>query len=299
MPTIRIYADDVDAGLCDLSGALTVGPARGAIVIMIHGYKYQPDHPDHCPWHNIYSDRADAWPSALGFGGGSNAPGLALTFGWPARGPLWAARRRALEAGHALARLIRYLHSAAPARPVHIIAHSLGVEPALEALLHVPEGAVSRIVSMTGASYRGRVEAALRSPAGQRAELINVTSRENDLFDWLYERIIAPTGPGDRAMGQGLDLPNAVTLQLDCPETLDHLARMGMPVGRDSRRICHWSAYTRPGVMAFYGMLLRRPDLYPLVRLAAGLPEAPDPRWSRLLPRPRLTPALPFLKNPG
>ena len=65
--------------------------------------------------------------------------------------------------------------------------------------------------------------------------------------------------PGDRAISHGLDAPNAVTLQLDCMDTLAHIARLGTAVGLPERRICHWSSYMRPGVLRFYNELLRTP----------------------------------------
>ncbi|HBS50504.1 MAG TPA: hypothetical protein DEA05_10695, partial [Rhodobacteraceae bacterium] len=184
----------------------------------------------------------------------------------------------------ALARVIARVHRLRPGRPCHIVAHSLGVAPALAALPHLAPGAVGRIVALTGAAYQGEVRAALATPGGQGAEFINITSRENDPFDFLFERLIAPPAPGDRPIGQGLSGPRAVTLQIDCAATLEHLARIGLPMAPPARRVCHWSAYTRPGAMRAYARLLHRPDRLPLALLRAGLPERPAPRWSRLRP---------------
>ncbi|MEY8841579.1 hypothetical protein AB9K41_21335, partial [Cribrihabitans sp. XS_ASV171] len=129
------------------------------------------------------------------------------------------------------------------------------------------------------------------------AEFINITSRENDLFDFLFERLIAPPRPGDRAIGLGLDAPNAVTLQLDCTGTLDHISRLAHPIAGAQHRICHWSSYMRPGVLHFYNALLREPERLSLDTLRRGLPEAPAPRWSRLLALPCPDLPLPFARK--
>jgi len=55
--------------------------------------------------------------------------------------------------------------------------------------------------------------------------------------------------PGERTIGYGLSAPNAVTLQIDYPDTLDRLDRIGLPIGAPERRICHWSSYTRHRIL--------------------------------------------------
>lgn len=309
MPVIRINAEG-DRPMLHRSpraAALELqrsDPGTGPAVVMIHGYKYLPGHPVHCPHRHILAlhpqdipFRPPSWPRQLGFGVGRADEGLAIAFGWHARGALWQAQRRARAAGRALAAVIRQLHHRAPGRPVHVIAHSMGTELAVEALHHLPRGAVGRIISMTGACYQSRVGEALKADAGQTAEFINVTSRENDAFDFMFERLIAPPRAGDRAIGHGLDAANAVTLQLDCAGTLDHLDRLGAPIGRPERRVCHWSAYTRPGVLRFYHDLLRHPHATPLSLIRGGLPHRPDPRWSRLFAPPALPVPLPFAQK--
>jgi hypothetical protein len=79
-----------------------------------------------------------------------------------------------------------------------------------------------------------------------------------------------------------------LTLQLDDPETLDVLGSAGFDIGAPAARICHWSPYTRPGALAFYGALLRQPERLTLAQLRAALPENAAPRWSRLMPELRL-----------
>jgi len=276
----------------------------GPVIVMIHGFRYQPGHKAHCPHRHILSLtpealpwRSPSWPRQLGFGVGNADEGLAIAFGWQARGALWQARGRARQAGRNLARVLSTIDELSPGRPVHILAHSMGVEPALEALHHLRPGIVRRIVSITGACYRSRAEAALDTPAGVCAEFVNVTSRENDLYDFLYERAIAPPRYGDRTIGLGLRAPNAVTLQLDCDRSLAHVARLGTTIAPPRHRICHWSGYMRPGALRFYANLLRRPEEFSLDRLRQGLPFSPARRWSRIVAPPRLPAPLPFMQK--
>jgi pimeloyl-ACP methyl ester carboxylesterase len=272
---------------------------EGPAIVMIHGYKYCPGLPNHCPHSNLLSlspDRPFSWPRQIGFGAGHADEGLGIAFGWCARGSLGRAQRSGRAAGRALAEVIAALKDRRPERPVHVIAHSMGTDVALEALHHLGPGAVQRVISLTGAVWASRAEAALSTPAGRSAAFVNVTSRENDFFDFVFERLLSRPAPGDRAIGHGLILPNAVTIQLDCPATLDLLARCGMPVAPPRARICHWSAYTRPGVLRLYNLLLRRPEALPLARLRGELPGQPAPRWSRLLELPAALP-LPFAQK--
>ena len=307
MPMIRINAEG--ARMAPGRGELlpcfrTMAEGSGPVIVMIHGYKYLPGHPDHCPHRRILSlhpntseIRMQSWPRRLDFGAGYANEGLGVAFGWNARGALWTAQRSAVAAGQALAEAIGALHRHNPDRPLHILSHSMGTEVALEALAHLPAGSIDRIVSMTGACYRSRALAALATPAGRGVEFFNVVSRENDAFDFLYERLLTPPAPGDRSIGQGLEAPNAVTLQIDSPHTLDFLEGLGHPVAAPERRICHWSSYTRHGILRFYNELMRHPERLPLRLLRQGIPQDSDPRWSRLLARPAIPVPLPFLQN--
>jgi len=261
----------------------------GPIIVMIHGYKYAPGHPHACPHRKILSDRpsvASNWPRNLGFGLMDPSEGLGIAFGWSARGTLHRAKTQSVSAGHALVDLTTRLKRLWPQRPLHVIAHSMGSEVAFEALHHLPAHTIGRLILMTGASFRTRAEAALQTPAGRTAELINITSRENDLFDFLHERLLGSGLWPEPSLGDGLGAPRSVTLQLDCAQTLSHLARLGRPIAPPQRRVCHWSAYARPGTLRLYAALLREPDRFSLARIRAGLPEAAAPRWSRLTSLP-------------
>ncbi|MEM9638806.1 MAG: alpha/beta hydrolase [Pseudomonadota bacterium] len=291
MPLLRINATDQGLQLHRQSGPWreAVGATdatSGPMIIMVHGFKYAPESATHCPHEKIFAMRAGGWPPALGFYGCPEAEGLGIAFGWYARGPLWQVHRRAAHLGRMLADLVIRLRDAAPERPVHVIAHSMGSEIALSALEFLPRLAIRRMILLTGASYASRAQAALITPAGQTSEVFNVISRENDLFDLAFERLVPAPKPRDRAVGQGIDRQNVLNLQLDCPQTLSTLDGLGLPVAAARRRVCHWSSYTRPGVMAFYAKLLRDPEHLPQARLAQLLPRDTSPRWSRLMKAP-------------
>ena len=269
--------------------------AAGApVVVMIHGYRYCPATPACDPHRHILalkpdlpaSGRSRSWPGALGFTA-DGSEGLALTFGWSARGRLHAAYRRAGSVGQDLSAMIASLSEAAE-RPVHVIAHSLGARVALQALAHAAPGSIGRVILMAAAELRGPAEAAADSPAGRRAEIINVTSRENDLFDFAMEILV---GRARRpALGFGLRQPrrNWLDLQIDAAATRSGLAGLGFHIGSDVARACHWSPYLRDGLFDFYRVALAQPWALPLDLLRDHLPAVQAPRWSRLLQPPRL-----------
>ena len=263
---------------CPQRALASAARGSGPITLMIHGYKYQPGSARHCPHRSIF-DAQTGWPAHLGMTAGA---GLGVCFGWAARGSLARMFETAQQVGRQLAQVVMTLHRAAPHRPVHLIAHSMGAEVALSALCHCDEGAVSRVVLITGASFQSHAARALRSPAGKTAEIFNITSRENDLFDFVFERLLGQAAPDNRALGQGIAAPNALNIQLDCPATLAGLAALGCPIGPPQSHICHWSGYTRPGALAFYAQLLAKPAVLSLPRVADMLPPQPSPRWSRL-----------------
>lgn len=297
MPMLRLTVTEKGAALHEarapllpvLRHALSRDP--GPVTVMIHGYKYQPGHALHCPHSSIFArrpapgqPRVVSWPRHLGLRG-QPGEGLGISFGWQARGSIWQAHRHAAAAGEALAELLADLRRLAPARPVNLIAHSLGARVALRAIASADPGTVNRAILLAAAEYAGTARRALETPAALQTQVLNVTSRENDLFDFLSERLIAPDSPGpDHMLGQGApDLPNLVTLQLDDPDSLRALRRAGFPIRPPERLVCHWSPYLRPGVFPLYRAVFAG-DMA-LSRLRALLPAETAPRWSRLMPR--------------
>lgn len=312
MPLFAVNAGPDGPVPHDRSGALRVLlppllERPGPVILMVHGFKYAPGHATECPHRHIFalaperdSFKVLSWPGGLGFGKGHAEEGLAIGFGWQARGSVWQAYAEAARAGAALAELVAMINAASPGRAVHAVAHSFGARVVLNALPHLPENALSRIILLAGAEFGRRAAEALATPAGRSAEVINVTSRENDLFDFLLECVITPPRRGDRSLGQsGALAPNVLDLQMDAPETLAALHRLGFSIEAPKARICHWSAYTRGGVFALYNSLLRDAAHLPLGVLRNAMPGAASPRWSRLLTLPDLGLSLPMGRKPS
>jgi hypothetical protein len=264
-----------------LARKLDLLPPGAPVVAMIHGWRYAPGFAQDCPHGSILSldpppkdRRAVSWPRHLGLDGKS---GLGIALGWNAKCGPWRADRRAGHTGAALAEIARTVH-AKSGRPLQVIAHSMGARVALAALPLTPPGLIKRMILLAAAETRGRALAALDSPAGRAVEVINVTTRENDLFDAFFEWGVHL---GLRnSVGQGLDRahPGWRDLWIDHPRTLERLAALGHPLADPPRRICHWSPYMRPGTIALYRALLDG-------RLnAEDLPQVrPTRRWSRLI----------------
>lgn len=267
-----------------LEKSLTALPDEAPVVVMIHGYRFTPGIAGHCPHGHILSmnppsgDRkATSWPRHLGLTG---TGGLAIGLGWEARGSVQGAYRRAAAAGRALADLAAVVQAIDRDRQIDVIGHSLGARVALQALPHATPGAFRRMILLAAAETRRPARAAMDSPAGRCVDVVNVTTRENDLFDFALEWLV---GLGlDTALGQGLKhVPNWLDLQIDQPATLQVLDRLGHALPPPPARICHWSPYMRPGIFALYRALMD--GQLPLATLRAALPVRRDRRWSRLV----------------
>jgi hypothetical protein len=268
-----------------LARKLDALPQGAPVVAMIHGWRYAPGLRADCPHGSIlsldpeYQDpRVISWPRHLGLDGKS---GLGIALGWPARCDPWRAHLRAGWTGSTLAEIARCVHDLS-GRPLQVIAHSMGARVALAALPLLKPGQIGRMILLAAAETRGRTLAALNSPAGRAVEVINVTTRENDLFDACFEWGIHL---GLRtSIGQGLGArlsrghPGWRDLWIDQPRTAQALAALGHPLAASPRRICHWSPYLRPGSIALYRALLDGR------LLAQDLPPSqPTRRWSRLI----------------
>lgn len=302
MPLLQINADgDIprcNGGWGALATTLAALPEGAPVIVLIHGFRFSPSVPGQSPHSHILSLepvpdcwKAISWPRHLGFGRGDATQGLCIAFGWEARGTIWAAYAEAARAGAALAALMTRIDTLRPGTRVEVLAHSLGARVALQALHHLDRPILGRAVLMAAAEFRRPTEAALATPAGRAAEFVNITSRENDLFDFLIERLV-PLFP-DRALGHGTGrgCTNWIDIQLDQPETLEALAGLGHRIAPPHLRVCHWSLYLRPGVFGFYRALLR--DHLPLATLRDRLPLRSSRRWSRLFAPRRLGAILP------
>jgi hypothetical protein len=264
-----------------LERKLAVLPEGAPVVAMIHGWRYSPSFAADCPHGSILSiDRPDeqrrmvSWPRHLRLDGHS---GLGIAIGWNAKCDPWRAHLRAGQTGAALAEIARTVHDLS-GRPIQVIAHSMGARVALAALGQVAPGQISRMVLLAAAETRGRTLAALATPAGRQVEVINVTTRENDLFDAFFEWGIHLGLRTSIGQGLGRAHPGWHDLWIDQPRSLAGLAALGHPLADPPRRVCHWSPYLRPGTIALYRALIDGS------LKAADLPEArPGRRWSRLI----------------
>ncbi|OYU40733.1 MAG: hypothetical protein CFE33_01165 [Pseudorhodobacter sp. PARRP1] len=291
MPDQTVLRADVTRGGLQMDGAvlaqaLAALPKGAPVVVMIHGYRFAPGAGGgNCPHGHIFSMQppvqdwtAISWPRHLGLSGGR---ALAIGFGWPARGRFRGACARARAAGRALAQLAALVRSLDPGRAVDVVGHSLGARVALTALPYAEAGDFRRMILLAGAEVRRPAQRAMQSAAGRCVQVVNVTTRENDLFDFLFEWLGA--AGLDTAIGQGMrEAPaNWLDLQLDQAASLAALARLGHALPEPPARISHWSPYLRPGALGLYRAILD--GSLPLERLRTALPERRDPRWSRLL----------------
>jgi len=321
--SLRLAAEGGDWASA-LQAALAALPDGAPICILIHGFRFtwrrEVGAGCFCPHHRLYRPKpvrptrrrrplfAD-WPVALGFSDVGHGNGLCIGFGWDARErraslSLRTGRDfaeiydRAALAGEALARLTAEI-ARHRAGPVNLLAHSLGARVALRGLQVAPGAPFGRVVLLGAAEYRGEAARALSAldAASAGTEVFHMLSRANDLYDRLFQLIApAPARQGDASLGQsglGQSHPRWLDIQLDHPQLRPWLAARGCPLERPPERVSHWHFYADPGAMAFCRRILRHAPGYDIGGLrAAGLPDAIEPRWARLLP------PLPVLPEP-
>jgi hypothetical protein len=285
--------DELHTGLAQAIADL---PQGAPVLVLIHGYRFSPDTKRSNPHHHILAMNPDArfrkavsWPRHMGFGRGAADEGLCIAFGWPASGSIWKAWDHAADAGAVLANLVQRLH-AMRRGPVDILCHSLGARVALSAMNALPSHSIGRVVLLAAAEFQSDAEHAMAGAAGQTAEVVNITSRENDLFDGFMEWFVRAPQRGDCALGAGLHNGprNWLDIQMDCDATRAALVELGYRIPAPARRICHWSAYMRPGLFGLYRDLIRNRHALPLACLRHLLPDQPEPRWARLLSLPKM-----------
>ncbi len=287
-----------------LAGQIRALPDGAPIVVLLHGYKFSPFRACIDPHSSILSlqprprARTLSWPRHLGFGRGKRDEGLCIAFGWEAHGLFWRAYREAERAGQALAELLDMIAGLTD-RPVDIVCHSLGARVALSGIARARGAQIGRVILMAAAEFQSAAAGSLLSPAGQKAEFINIISRENDMFDLVVERLLQPFGRTKRALGDGLmeAAGNWLDIQIDHPEARAALGCLGHRIAEPTRRICHWSGYLRPGMLAFYSELIRNREHLSMPRLRTTLPVNRDRRWSRLFAVPELALPLSLLRN--
>lgn len=289
MPVLNVSA----GALPDISALrphLGSAGKRPPIIIMVHGFRYNPARPATDPRHLVYAThpvdrrggRTISWPRHIGLTGPDHA--LAIGFGWQGSGTIWGAYGRAGRAGQSLAELVRLLNTAAPDRPVRFFAHSLGARVALAAIAALNPGAVDRALFLTPAEFAATARNALRRHGtpdgpGLGPRIVNITGRENALFDALLRMAFPHLG---RTLGSGLaGHPGWIDLPLDDADCRARLRRLGIRMRAYRPRICHWSGYRRPGAFSLYRAFLTGQMAPETLALAArnGAPHvaAPDP----------------------
>ncbi len=279
---VDVGADGTLAGTDAALAAAARLPPGAPVAVMIHGYRYRPGTPRGCPHRSLYAAGA-GWPAALALAQGD---GLAVGLGWNAQGTLHGAYLRAGRAGQALAPFLACLRAVAPAVRIALIGHSLGARVGLAALRHARPGDADAAILLAPAEFAPLAQVAADSPGGRAARIVSVTSRENLPFDRGLGLLLAggllPTLHG------GLPEPRAhwTDLALSDAAALARLKALGHPVAPPERRVCHWSAYTRPGAMPLYRAILD--GSLPADRLAAALPPRPRLATPRALRLPRL-----------
>jgi pimeloyl-ACP methyl ester carboxylesterase len=285
MALLSVNAAETGAGHVPLGGtgleaALAALPEGRPVTILVHGFRFSPEAPGTDPHGHVLSLRPSAdcwkavsWPRHLHLD--RPGAGLGIGFGWRATGALPRVASRARDAGACLARTVAAIHAHRPDAPVHMVAHSLGARVALTALAGAPEGAVRRMILMSGAEYRDAARAALAAPGAGRCEVLNVTSGENAPFDLLFRLAVPPPRIADRALSAGLpELARWTDLPIDTRAGRAALARLGHRIAPPATRVCHWSGYMRPGLFAVYRRTLDTRDHAFLPSLRAALAEA-------------------------
>ena len=248
-------------GWCDageLTAALSAIPQGGTVTIMIHGYRFAPGISGHDPHGHILSQTPDpgcwkaiSWPRHLHLHRAEG--GLGIGFGWNARGSLGAVAARAFDMGHILADLIAQIRTRRPDLAINLIAHSLGARVALAALHGLRAGDVARLVLLSGAEYSSRARAAMASPAGRSARVLNVASGENALFDLIFRLCVPAPRVTDWALSAGIaDVAGWSDLFIDRAASRAALQRLGIRMRAPQGKICHWSSYLRPGLFRLY-----------------------------------------------
>lgn len=298
-----------------LTRAAQRAPEGAPIVILIHGFKYDPDGVESANPHGwLYGERRvekrqsrrASWPHGLGFTETGAEDGLCVAFAWQsrprplatllgqARNHFSTAYERAPDAAEALLNIISTLRAARPDAKIDLFCHSLGARVALLALKSAGEAqraeALGRVILLGGAVFTGEAESAMaalgRTPVQNRPQVFNIISRENDLYDALFELFAPRPRPAGGALGRkglGARRPDWIDLQLDHPDFGRFLADRGARLASGRQVACHWSFYTRPGAMRLYRRILRKRKDWSISALRSEMaPEAIEPRWTSL-----------------
>ncbi|WP_425092513.1 DUF726 domain-containing protein [Tropicimonas sp. S265A] len=239
------------------------------IVVLLHGYRYDPARQNANPHTSLYAVQPEpglprrqmSWLEALGFLDQPDDPGLCLAVGWSARCKLADAYDHAAQVGTALADLLNAVAALMPGHPIKLMAHSLGARVALSCLRSLKRPVVKQAILLAPAEFTAPAQRALRNPAAQATEILQISPLENWLFDALLVRSLRHKETGTALGQRAPDAPNWISLSLGTDGELAQLAALGHRVAPRKARVCHWSAYLRGGLMEFYADLLSGKDV--------------------------------------
>lgn len=295
MAVISVNATETGWAASEPLEQALAGLGSGAFVtIMIHGYRYSPMDGANDPHRHILSPgrsgfrfKSVSWPKHLKLDRPDQ--GLGIGFGWHAREAPKDVANRAFDLGGTLAALVRAVKSRRPDLPIHLLGHSLGARVALAGLGAMDAGDVRRVLLLSAAEYRAQARRCMSSPAGRAAQVLNVTSGENALFDIAFRLAIAPPQKGDVVLSQGIaGLAGWTDLRIDCPRTQAILHGLGFRIQPARGALCHWSTYLRPGLFRLYRAVCDPAQGDLLDRLDAALLRAAETD-ARNLPRLRFS----------
>jgi len=293
-------------------------PPAVPIVVLIHGFTppstrraLSAHQTIFAPCSRHTAPHLRSWPEALGFSPDTVTDGLCIGFSWPselpgdppraglaARGGFARVYDRAGEAGFALADLIDQVHDHDPARQIDLVGHSLGARVALAALRKT-SGKPGQILLLGGAEYLSVARAGLVVSAARAAQVYNITSRENRLYDLLLQRFGPPEHRPSPPLGQGMEdaVPGWIDIPLEHPGVRAACARRGILLSRPRWRISHRHFYLRPELFALYSNLLRGRDNWQASALLADM-TATGAKAGPAAPRPLTLPARPAIAGP-
>lgn len=274
--------------------------ARPRIVILVHGFSYDPSgkvgNGTDNPFNSVYGtpgstlDYHNSWLPIVGEctdEGVSTGEDLAIAFAWTSQGSFsqfanvgwnnpyqYAVFDLAPLAARALATVILYLQQSADV-PVHIFAHSLGTRATSLAFRQLERGPqdekIGKLILLGGAEY---CVDAFANLTGRAFQVLSVASRIDMVLSMGGDSFGHPVryNGSDAARVIGRDgvkiLPNWLDIQLDHPGVVPWLAGQDYPnisadhVDGDHSLawMNHWAYYMNDGNRKLLSDLLADPD---------------------------------------
>lgn len=291
---------------------------RDRIVVMVHGFSYDPSGKigggTDDPFSLVYGtpgaklDYHNSWLPIVGECTDQGVPldaDLAIAFAWTSEGSFlqyanvgwnnayqYAVFDLAPLAARTLAAVLSYLRQNSPA-PVDVFAHSLGtraVDLAFRSLAPAAQDAAfGKLVLLGGAEYGVDANAHLTSRPFQ---VFNIASRIDEVLSLGGQQFGHPVrfNGSDAARVIGRDglkpLPNWLDIQLDRDEVATWFKNQGYAIsashhdGQHSLAwMNHWAYYMNDGNRAFLADLLAKPEMSIDWFRGKGLPQGIDAEY--------------------